>query len=484
MKNKNEFWLFVLIGLTLLLSISTFFITLGQKFSNFNNDRLEDVGNPLEHKPASFETDNSSNGLVDLLTPPEINYDSFNGFDKVYGLEEQIRILKEVQSRFAKPDQYLIQKNQNEAKKYIAQNTNKNTTSELPKGIIFYGPPGTGKTYLAKCCAKEFKMNFYIITPADSLKEIEEKFLRARKNSPSIIFADEAEEIVKTRNGSVPLYPDDTKKTDLILAEIDGVKTRKDKPIYFIAATNYLDKIDSAIQSRLEKMYLGNYKPDERLGYLDIMSRKYNIHHDAHKHLKTIVEKINYAEQHKEQLTLEIIKGIRNLPAIGLNERNSSAKTMEELFKQQDLLNALKEHNVKGIPTKQYLAELFLNKLEADSQMLTVSERDKFQQQYNTLSDDEYYMFVTTLDKVKTHFDDFTSARKLEFLINKAANKAGLYSKSRALSNGMEAPVILISDLEESLAEYLGTLSSKYKKETKMPNMPDNPVPPSASPQN
>ncbi|KND62754.1 AAA+ ATPase [Candidatus Phytoplasma phoenicium] len=175
------------------------------------------------------------------------NTKDFPGFKNVIGMKPIISQLKEVLD-------YLLHKDL-----YKSMGLKK-----TQKGILLYGPPGTGKTFLAQVFAKESGLPFFAIVPSNSMKEIEDEFKKARRNSPSVVFVDEAEEVLKSRT-SEKLEEGDAKKTNLFLTEIDGVKTDPDNPICFIAATNHFNKIDDAIKSRLEAKYIGYLYTEELL---------------------------------------------------------------------------------------------------------------------------------------------------------------------------------------------------------------------------
>ncbi|GAK74274.1 hypothetical protein ['Chrysanthemum coronarium' phytoplasma] len=105
----------------------------------------------------------SLSGLLDVLTPPEFNFENFKPYSCIFGLEEPIQKLKEIGDLFD-----LITKHK-------------------------YNLGKKGK-------------------PTHTLEEIEKIFAKARKNSSSIVFADEAEETIKARDSKDFLEPGDAKK--------------------------------------------------------------------------------------------------------------------------------------------------------------------------------------------------------------------------------------------------------------------------------
>jgi len=75
---------------------------------------------------------------------------------------------------------------------------------------LLFGPPGTGKTLLVKCIAKECKLAFLNIKGPELLnmyigeseKNIRDIFLKARLESPSIIFFDELDSLAPKRGNT------------------------------------------------------------------------------------------------------------------------------------------------------------------------------------------------------------------------------------------------------------------------------------------
>ncbi|CAP18226.1 AAA+ ATPase [Candidatus Phytoplasma mali] len=423
--------------------------------TNIHNSESEEKFSELKSKPSSVATNynkdnlsinddyhnrmikiNNNIGLVELMTPPDINFEEFDKFEQVYGSFPQKKFLEKIQDMFNNSDNYQLRKADNQ--EFFLRAT-KHKTNKLPKGVVFYGPPGTGKTYLAKCFAKEAQMSFYTITTSDSLEKIEQIFKKARKNSPSIIFCDEAEELMKSRV-STNLETGDAKKTNLFLQELDGVKTDPEYPIYFIAATNYIDRIDSAILSRLEKLYFGYLKEDERLGFLKNSMKKYECDPAAYEYLTQIVEMFNKSLRQPEHFSDLIKNQHYMIDAIGIKESKGK----------------LESANDKLLKYKRFLE--FYNQYKQYKDAYNTTDKEKYKtnpnMQQKTVMPEEA-TFDEDLEMVKTHFYDIQSHRKLDMLIDKAANLASGHGHSR----------ILISDLNEALSEYLGpTIFDQYLK--------------------
>lgn len=128
------------------------------------------------------------------------------------------------------------------------------------KGILLYGPPGTGKSFLAKAVAGEAN-NFTFLTVStaeltskwvgESEKLIKSLFETARQNRPAVIFIDEIDSLVSSRNGDNESESGRRIKTEFLI-QMDGVSSKNDGVI-LIAATNLPWALDPAMRRRFEK---------------------------------------------------------------------------------------------------------------------------------------------------------------------------------------------------------------------------------------
>jgi SpoVK/Ycf46/Vps4 family AAA+-type ATPase len=172
--------------------------------------------------------------------------------------------------------------------------------SVLPLRICVDGKPGTGKTLLAKAIAKESGATFLNIKASNILSKYfgeSEKasaamFSIARKLAPTVIFIDEIDTLLPTRQGDSSDNYRNTMK-GVILSEWDGLvnhnttqnpKNIKDMlphsssggnvssgPVLVVAATNRPSDVDEAILRRLA-LSLEIPLPDEN-GRADILKK-------------------------------------------------------------------------------------------------------------------------------------------------------------------------------------------------------------------
>jgi len=127
---------------------------------------------------------------------------------------------------------------------------NKEYGIEPPNGVLFYGPPGCGKTFFAECLADEVGFNFIKVKPSDvgskyvhgGQEKISQLFKDAKENGPTILFLDEMDAMIPSRDGSAGHHYES--EVNEWLVQINNCSQNE---VFIIGATNRLNKIDTAV---------------------------------------------------------------------------------------------------------------------------------------------------------------------------------------------------------------------------------------------
>jgi len=128
--------------------------------------------------------------------------------------------------------------------------------TQAPKGVLLHGPPGCGKTMIAKATAREAGARFInldvsVLTDkwyGESQKLASAVFTLARKIAPCIVFVDEIDSLLRSRDSH------DHEATAMIKAQFmqmwDGLETT-DEIVVVMGATNRPRDVDRAILRRM-----------------------------------------------------------------------------------------------------------------------------------------------------------------------------------------------------------------------------------------
>lgn len=127
------------------------------------------------------------------------------------------------------------------------------------KSFLFYGPFGTGKSFFIEAVASDLmEMGFKFIQLVgadvhDSYVGVGEKVVKAAfqeavDNAPCVLYMDEFENMCPDRADSKEGHE---KRLSVAFMEAYNIITTCDKPVIFLAATNYPDRIEKAMLSRI-----------------------------------------------------------------------------------------------------------------------------------------------------------------------------------------------------------------------------------------
>lgn len=146
----------------------------------------------------------------------------------------------------------------------------------IPNGLLLYGPPGCGKTFLAERFGEELGYAFRKVTPSDvasiyihgTQERIASLFDRARKEAPCVLFLDEVDAMIPSRDQSV--HHGQASEVNEWLAQMNECGQAG---VFVLAASNQPDRIDAAIRrsGRFDKIaYVGPPDHDAREAIFEV----------------------------------------------------------------------------------------------------------------------------------------------------------------------------------------------------------------------
>ena len=157
------------------------------------------------------------------------------------------------------------------------------------RGVLLYGPPGTGKTMLAKALAKECTACFIVIKASTILskwygetnKMISAIWTLAYKLQPTILFIDEVDALLGSRNSSEHEATTAMKTEFMQLWE--GFETDFDSNVVVLGATNKKFSLDDAVLRRFSLQYeVALPSLGQREEILRSILKKYSMEDGAH----------------------------------------------------------------------------------------------------------------------------------------------------------------------------------------------------------
>lgn len=155
---------------------------------------------------------------------------------------------------------------------------------EPVRGMLLFGPPGTGKTMLARAVATESHSTFFSISASsltskylgESEKLVRALFAVAKKLSPSIVFVDEIDSIMGSRDNEGENESSRRIKNEFLIqwsslssAAAGNSNEEDDERVLVLAATNLPWSIDEAARRRfVRRQYIPLPEPETRSAQL------------------------------------------------------------------------------------------------------------------------------------------------------------------------------------------------------------------------
>lgn len=174
--------------------------------------------------------------------------------------------------------------------------------------FLFYGPPGSGKTYIIEAFVHELMQDDYKYISVDaadilgkyqgeSEKRVKAIFQAAEENAPCILFIDEIDNLCPDRNTrDLPAH-----KISLLESFLTAYNHAREsgKDVFFMAATNFPQKIDSAMFSRMRMERIMLPDREAKIHFLSFKFAKASITLDADISCESMVrdlEKCSYRD--------------------------------------------------------------------------------------------------------------------------------------------------------------------------------------------
>ena len=233
------------------------------KKSDFHQFMPEELANILYHALVDEKLNNFHNQLGSFVQ----HYYEFSEREDYRAIEtKQNNEISAISEKSTGLSQVAGMKGLKETLQIDVINPLKDRTAHLKYGIqplnglLLYGPPGCGKTFIARQLAEELGYRFFEVKPSDlastyvhgTQEKIGKLFRDARLSAPSIIFIDEVDAVLPSRD-SDNLNHHYSSEVNEFLAQLTDCNERG---IFVVMASNRPDVIDKAIlrTGRIDKI--------------------------------------------------------------------------------------------------------------------------------------------------------------------------------------------------------------------------------------
>lgn len=234
---------------------------------------------------------------------------------------------------------------------------------QAPKGVLLHGPPGCGKTLIAKAAAKEAGMQFINLDIAmltdkwygESQKLASAVFSLATKLQPCIVFIDEIESLLRSRNSHD--HEATAMMKTLFMQHWDGLSTEQGCTVIIMGATNRPQDLDRAILRRMPaQFHIGLPDDDQRARILRLVLQTEDKADDVDlNHISKLTKGFSGSDLRELCRNASVYRVRPLLRNLDMNRMNNGTAqtTIAPAICQADLLCSLKKMKESKMHTKE-----------------------------------------------------------------------------------------------------------------------------------
>jgi transitional endoplasmic reticulum ATPase len=236
-------------------------------------------------------------------------------------------------------------------------------TKDAPNGILLFGDPGNGKTFFAEALAGELELPMITATFGDVVSkwvgETTEKvmaaFNDAEQRAPCVLFLDEIDALLIKRDKSTQADSEGPKTVNAVLTRL--VQARS-KGVVIIAATNFIDRLDTAAIREGRFDYKIEIPPPDLPAREALIRRVLSTHRGG---VKFDAQAIERAARRYEGFSVARVTAIATEAANLVSKRRVDSKSVTFPVLQQALRNLQGTLGVRLAETDPTIDELVLS---------------------------------------------------------------------------------------------------------------------------